>query len=144
MFRDALPHVGWQPAGQSRMSNSEITNFVVSQLGKHRSVDDVTRMLVSQTELNWGDAKKLVQRIQFERRNEITTRQAPWVLMVGVLTIIAGLAISAVITWATLNGVIIFFLVFPMPYLGNLVYFGIGILMALGGIVGILRLATQR
>lgn len=118
----------------------ELVNLIVRELGKHRSVDDVTRLVVDQSELNWSDARKFVQRVMFEQRSEIVQRRAPILLIVGGFAIVAGLALATAMTIATLNGIAIFFIVFPMPYLGNIVSFMLGILMAVGGIIGLLRM----
>ena len=54
----------------------------------------------------------------------------------GIGLVLAGLILSVFIIYETLQGVIIFFLRLPIPYLGNATYFLAGIGMIAGGLRG--------
>lgn len=121
------------------MENQDITRFVVEQLGRHHRPDDIVKEVCEKTGMPWAEAEKFVWRIRSEHRSEIAGRQSGLLIGAGLLTTLAGLALSIGILVATLDGWIIFFLRLPVPYLGNAVYFGIGICLTAGGVIGVLR-----
>jgi hypothetical protein len=87
-----------------------------------------------------SDAQQFVRRIYLEHRDEIASHQNRFLVPVGIMTTVGGLAIAIVISIATLDGWIIFLLRIPIPYLGNLLLFGLGICMAIGGFTGLARM----
>ena len=118
------------------MDQAETTEFVVRELGKHRSRDDIIQALCEQGGFDWYRAKEFVQRVESEHGSRIAVRQSPLLIIIGLGTLLAGLALSAWVTWETLRGTIIFFFSMPIPYLGNAVYFITGLGMIAGSIAG--------
>lgn len=119
------------------MDHAEATEFVVRELGKHRSRDDIIRTLCEQAEFDWRQATQFVRRVETEHGQRIAMRQSPLIVILGVGTILAGIVITLWVTVETLNGTIIFLLSLPIPYLGNLVYFTTGLGMIAGGCLGL-------
>ena len=119
------------------MNKEEATAFVIGELGKLRPRNDIVQKLCEVTGMNWAQAEKFVQIVASEHRSLIAQKQSPVVVGLGALTLIAGLALSIWVTYATLQGVIIFFLSFPVPYLGNITYFIVGVGMTAGGLRGV-------
>jgi hypothetical protein len=120
------------------MDQSEATDFVIRELGKLHQKNDIVQKLCDATSMNWGEAERFVQQVEAQNRGKIAQNQTPMVAILGGLTIIAGFAVSIFILYQTLvNGLIIIFLRLPIPYLGNIVYFLIGVGMIAGGLRGI-------
>ncbi len=109
----------------------------MDELGQHKPEDDVIFAVAQRGNMNWDEASRFVQQVQTERRTEIARRQSPLILIVALVTAIGGAGLAGYVASATLNGVIIFFLDLPIPYLGNLVYFVIGMAMVIGAAVGL-------
>jgi len=118
------------------MNQQEATDFVIRELGKHRQRNDIIQKLCEEGGMNWGDAEKFMRRVEVENKSAITLKQSPLITVIGMGTIILGLALTLWVTIASLQGYIIFFLSFPVPYLGNIFYFIIGLAMILGGMWG--------
>lgn len=77
------------------MNREEATNFVIQELGKHRSAEEVTRELTMYVGCSWGEAEEFVNNVQFQKRTSIAARQAPLLIFLGVLTLIGGIALVA-------------------------------------------------
>ena len=110
----------------------EIKEYIVKELGRHYKESDVIFAEAQRAGLNWNEAKELVEEVKFTAGARIARRQSPLLLLVGIGTMIGGLLLSGFILLETLNGTIIFLLNMPIPYLGNLVYFSVGLAM-IGG-----------
>jgi hypothetical protein len=120
------------------MNPQEATDFVIRELGKHHPRNDIIQKVCESVDgMNWGEAEKFVKQVEAENRSAIALKQSPLVTFIGVCTIIFGLGLTVWVTFETLQGYIIFFLSFPIPYLGNIFYFLLGLAMTGGGIWGI-------
>jgi len=119
------------------MNTEEATAFVIRELGKLRPRNDIVQKLCEAAGMDWTQAEKFVRIVESKNRGAIARKQSPVVVVLGALTMIAGLALSIWVVYETLHGIIIFFLSFPVPYLGNITYFIVGIGMVTGGLRGI-------
>ncbi|HEX9332324.1 MAG TPA: hypothetical protein VF896_10570 [Anaerolineales bacterium] len=118
------------------MNQQEATDFVIRELGKHRQRNDIIQKLCEEGGMNWGDAEKFMRRVEVENKSAIALKQSPLITVIGMGTIILGLALTLWVAIETIQGYIIFFLSFPVPYLGNIFYFITGLAMLLGGMWG--------
>ena len=118
------------------MNKQEATDFVVRELGKHHSRNDIVQTLCETNGISWAAAEKFVQQVEAENSSTIALRQSPMVTLIGIGTALGGLGLMIWIALSTLNGVIIYFLSFPVPYLGNITYFFTGLAMMVAGIWG--------
>ena len=119
------------------MDQQAATDFVIRELGKHHQRNDIIQKICETNGMNWREAEKFVQRVEAENRGAIALKQSPIITLLGLCISIAGLGLTIWIVTATLQGYIIFFLSFPVPYLGNIFYFFTGLAMMVGGIWGI-------
>jgi len=119
------------------MKRQEAVDFVVIQLGKHRQRNDIIQKLCESGGMNWRDAEKFVRQVEVENQGAIALKQSPLVTLFGLGTIIGGLGLMVWIGFETLQGTIIFFMSFPIPWLGNIAYFFTGLAMFGAGIWGI-------
>src|SRR5260221_761272 len=126
------------------MDNMEIKKFIIAELGKHHSPNDIIKEVCESTSMSWDDAQKFVRQVYAENRGEIAGRQNGIITVLSVLVIIGGVALSVGILVVTFSGWIIFFLRLPIPYLGNFVYFVNGIGMILGGVRGFLKMKSSK
>ena len=118
------------------MNRQQATDFVVRELGKHHQRNDIIQKLCEAGGLNWGAAEKFVQQAEAENRSAIALKQTPLITFFGICIAIAGIGLMVWVATETLQGYIIFFLSFPVPYLGNIVYFFTGLAMMVAGIWG--------
>jgi succinate dehydrogenase/fumarate reductase cytochrome b subunit len=118
------------------MNKQEAIDFVVGELGRHHLRNDIIQKLCEQTEMNWGQAEKFIQQVEVQYAGKIASQQSPLVVLVGVFLTLAGCVLTMLITYATLQGTVYVFLNLPIPYLGNLFLFFVGVAMVVGGIRG--------
>lgn len=121
------------------MDDPDIAKQVVRDLKNGRRSDDVILEICEKRGVQWPVAQQFVQRVRVEHQDEISRHQNRFLVPVGVMTALAGLAIALGVVIATLDGWIIFPLSIPIPYLGNLLLIGLGLAMAAGGIGGLIR-----
>jgi hypothetical protein len=114
----------------------ETIKYVVKELGKHRSENDIVRTVVYLEDASWEEAKRIVAEIKIKCRGQIARRQSPLLIAIGAATFIGGFVLCASMVIATLEGFNIFFLSLPIPYSGNVTYFVTGLGMMAGGAYG--------
>ena len=118
------------------MNKQQATDFVIRELGKHHERNDIVQKLCETSGINWKTAEKFVDQVEAEHTSDIALRQSPLVTLVGLGTALGGTGLMIWVTLASLDGYIIYFLNFPVPYLGNVAYFFIGLVMMIAGIWG--------
>jgi hypothetical protein len=116
--------------------SAQLEKMIISELSKHRNPNDIIPVICEQYSLNWPEAQAIVERVRAARRSEINKKDNNLSLIFGFIMIIAGILLSLIILYLTLDGVIIFILRLPIPYLGNLAFFLLGIFIAAGGWIG--------
>jgi hypothetical protein len=125
------------------MDKQEATEFVIKEFKRQRHRNDIIMDLCQKTGASWEQAQRFVQKVEAEHRQEITAGTVPLLVMIGVVTIVAGLALGAYAIFYTMNGRALYVPGVPVPFLGNVTYGVTGVGMVLGGIVGILRSLRQ-
>lgn len=78
------------------MDREKATEFVVKELGKHHSRNEIIVALCEQMGLNWREAELLVQEIESQQDRAIAIRQSPVLITLGIGIFLAG-------AWLTLN-----------------------------------------
>jgi uncharacterized membrane protein len=126
------------------MDDTDIKKFIITQLGKHHNPNEITKEVCERTGMRWDDAQKFIKQVYAENREEIVGRQSGIIIALSVLIIISGVVVSGGVLVATLSGWVVLFLRLPIPYLGNLVYFLLGIAMIMGGIRGFENLKNSK
>jgi hypothetical protein len=121
---------------EKKMNQEQAKEFVIRELGRNHPKNEVIRQLCEQSGMNWTKATDFIQQVESEHDSEIALKQSPMIVFLGSVFLIGGLILSASIAIMTLQGYVIFFLRLPIPYLGNLFYFVIGVAMVFGGLSG--------
>ncbi len=119
------------------MDPAKLTETVIQGLSRHRSRNDIILSICQTTGMDWAEAERFVHQVEINQRPRIAARQRPFLIVLASATILGGLSASVAMVLATLDGWIILFLSFPVPYLGNIVYFSIGVLAMAGGFIGL-------
>jgi hypothetical protein len=76
------------------MNKEKVTEFVISELGKHHSRNEIITTLCEKGRLHWSEAEKLVQEIEAEHGHTITARQSPIIIVLGVGLLIIGIGLT--------------------------------------------------
>jgi hypothetical protein len=125
------------PAANTR--DQMLADFVVREFGRHRSRDEVVRALSEQYRLSWGEAQELVARISSEQRRSIAARQSPFLIFLGVVTLIAGCFLVGrgilLLSYLSAEPSVVR-AVNPRAMVGVLVQMGVGVMMVLGSTLG--------
>ena len=123
--------------------SEEIVEYIVKELGRHRKESDLIFAVAQRADLDWNDAKELVEDVKLAQGTRIARRQSLLLLVVGIGTLLGGLALTTWVVLETLNGTIIFLFDLPIPYSGNLVYFCTGLAMIAGSAWGLGRVVLD-
>jgi hypothetical protein len=114
------------------MDQQEATEFVIRELGRHRSRDDIVREICEQTNWPWKQVQHFVQRVEVQHHDRITGRQMPLLIALGVGTVVAGFLLVVFAIYSGLSG-----------EGSSLPYALVGLGMLIGGIAGIWRAVGQ-
>ena len=109
----------------------------VRDLANWRKRDDIILELCELSGRSWDEMAALVRSIELNNQGKIMARRKPLYRVVAIITTIVGIAASVGIVLLTLDGLIIFFIFLPIPFLGNIAVFLFGLGMTIGGIRGI-------
>lgn len=128
------------PSTASALAGREAdVEFVVRALGGNNGPENVSRMLCEQKGYNWSEAQSFVAEVAAQQKTRIARRQSPFLLFLGVTTIIGGL-------WLVLSNGSFLLRFATQPVLlnptilvrgGTLFVVGIG--MVLGSLIGIVQ-----
>jgi hypothetical protein len=72
------------------MQKEEIITFVVDELAKQHSRNEIIRRLCERTGMMWPDAEKLVRQIEADHGQDIRARQSPLLVALSVAIFIGG------------------------------------------------------
>ena len=75
------------------MKKEEAINYVIQELGKHKSQNDIIVALCQQTGMAWSQAEGFVNQVQAEHQHDISSRQSPLLIGISVGLIIVGLGL---------------------------------------------------
>ena len=125
------------------MDPAKLTESVVRDLARHRSRNDIVLEICHSTGMDWKQAEAFVQQVERGNRQRIARRQAPLLLILAGVSVVGGFSTVIAMVDATLDGTIIFLPSLPVPYLGNVAYFSLGILAIAGGLLGVVRLTRD-
>ena len=73
--------------------NEEITALIIDELGKHHSRNEIILAVCEKSGLNWMQAEQLIEQVEEQRKRTIATRQSPLLILISVVTIIAGMGL---------------------------------------------------
>jgi hypothetical protein len=122
------------------MDPARLTETVVRDLARHRGRNDIILHICNTTGMDWKQAEAFVQQVERTQGQRIAGRQAPLLLILAGIAIVGGFSTVVAMVGATLDGAVIFLPSLPIPYLGNAVYFGLGVLGVGGGLLGLVKL----
>ncbi|HET7011736.1 MAG TPA: hypothetical protein VFI11_13250 [Anaerolineales bacterium] len=125
------------------MDPVKLTEAVVRDLARHRGRNDIILSICNTTGMDWKQAEAFVQQVERTQRKRIAGRQAPLLLVLAGMSIVGGFSTVVAMVDAALSGTILFLPGLPIPYLGNVVYFGLGVLAIAGGLLGVWRLTRD-
>jgi len=77
-------------AGRDPAMLKDMADFVVAQLSKHESVDNIVLKLCEVSNMSWSEAQAFVESVEEERRQEVVSRRRPVLLLVGAVTLLLG------------------------------------------------------
>ena len=75
------------------MSNEELTELVIRELGKHHERRDIVARICEQSTLGWGEAEQLVAEVESQNKRKIAARQGPFLIFVSIGTLVIGLGL---------------------------------------------------
>ncbi len=126
------------------MDPAELTESVVRDLSRRRSRNDLILSVCQASGMDWVEAERFIRQVEANQGPMIARRQRPLLVSLALAGIVGGLIGSVGVVLATLDGWIILFLNLPVPYLGNVVLFGLGILVTAGGFAGLRSAMTRQ
>jgi hypothetical protein len=122
------------------MVDEKLEAKIISQLAKHRNRNIIVTEICESTGMKWGEAERLVDEIEADYSLEIHSRRKPFLMVVGSAIALGGLILTVFILIGTFSGTIIYVGLVPAPYLGNILFLGLGLGMLIGGSRGVIKL----
>ncbi len=77
------------------MDEQLLTQQVVNDLSKHRSRNEIIRMLCEQAGMNWTEAEQFVKKVEAEHAHIIARKQGPLMLFLSIGSLLVGAALLA-------------------------------------------------
>jgi len=118
----------------------DVTKKIIRDLSKNRPRNSMITEICDVYRLNRDQAENLVDQIAEKHAAEIHSRQRPFYLLLGGALALGGFLLSVYMFFAAKNGLIFYLMKLPIPYLGNAVFFLLGILVIFGGLRGVSRI----
>jgi hypothetical protein len=75
--------------------NEELTAFIIKELGKQRSRQDIIQKVCERGGLHWKDAERLIALVEAKHKRTIATRQTPLLLFLSIGTLLIGIGLLA-------------------------------------------------
>ena len=119
------------------MDPAKLAEQVIQELARHRSRNDIILSICQTTGMKWAEAERFIHQVEINQGETIAARQRPLLVMLALAGVLGGLIASVGMVLATVDGWIVLFLNFPIPYLGNVVYFALGVLATVGSFIGL-------
>jgi len=122
-------------------------DFVVRELGASRAPEEVSRMLCERRGYAWPVAQQLVAQVRHQHRVAIARRRAPFLIALGVITLLGGLALLGfgVLRLSSITQVQSASAYIPSPYYfrNMVVALGTGSMMTLGSSIGLVQVIRE-
>ena len=125
------------------MIDEELKASIIKNLARHRTRNSIVTELCETTGMKWVEAEQLVDEIRLDNSLEIYSRQKPFTIILGSTIALGGFILSGFILYETFTGLIISVGMVPVPYLGNLIFLGLGLGMLIGGTRGVIKALTD-
>ncbi len=77
------------------MDEQVLTQRVVSDLSKHRSRNEIIRMLCEEGGMNWPEAEQFVKKVEADNAHTIARKQGPLMLFLSIGSLLVGAALLA-------------------------------------------------
>ena len=119
------------------MDQNAATQYVIHELGRHTPRNDIVMRLCEQLKCSWPDAEKFIRHVEQNNRKAIVARQTPLLILIGLGTVIVGLATAGYGLYELAHGVLVIgVLTAPTP---TPLIVLVGLAMIGGGGYGVLR-----
>ncbi|KAF0108573.1 MAG: hypothetical protein FD146_459 [Anaerolineaceae bacterium] len=76
------------------MDDAEITAYFIKHLSESDNPDDLVMEICEKTGRKWDDIESLLERVRAEHEHEITRRQSPLLVLIALVTFVAGIWVS--------------------------------------------------
>jgi hypothetical protein len=81
--------------GECRMMDDQLTQRVINDLARHRSRNEIIRMVCEESSLNWSAAVQAVNQLEAEHAHTIARKQGPLMIFLSIGSLIVGAALLA-------------------------------------------------
>ncbi len=129
------------------MQTERVPQYIVEELGRHRSPEDIILIICQKTGMKWPEAERLVMQVKAEHQPEIARKQNGVYRWMTIICLLLGPIGTLGAIVLTLQGHIIFLVRFSAAPVGiplNPVLFLVGISMSLVGITGLIKGSVKR
>ncbi len=76
--------------------DEQLKQQVINQLSRHRSRNEIIRMVCEQSSVNWPEAEQLVKDLETEQAHTIARKQSPLMIFLSIGSLLIGAAMLAV------------------------------------------------
>jgi len=77
------------------MNNEELTSMIIKDLSKLQDRKEIVRKVCERSNLNWGEAERLVAEVVTQNKKKIAARQSPLLIFMSVGFLVLGIGLLA-------------------------------------------------
>ncbi len=75
--------------------DEQLTQLIVNDLGKHRSRNEIIRVVCEQGGVNWPEAERMVAQVEADNAHAIARKQSPLLVFLSIGSLLIGAALLA-------------------------------------------------
>lgn len=76
------------------MNKEKATAYIIKELGKHHTRNEIITALCEQMGLNWREAGQLIQEVESQHGRTIAARQSPLIIIFAIGLLIMGIGLT--------------------------------------------------
>ena len=73
--------------------SEDLTQRIVNDLSRHRSRNEIVRMVCEEGGLDWPQAEQFVQRVETEQAHTIARKQSPLLIFLSIGSVLMGIVL---------------------------------------------------
>ena len=77
------------------MQKEKLTNLIIKELSRHTNRNEIAQKVCEQSNLNWGEAERLIEEVANQNKRKIATRQSPLLIFLSIGTLALGIGLLA-------------------------------------------------
>lgn len=129
------------------MDTEQATQFVLREIARYTTYDDIALALSKRYDLKWDEAMAFVRQVESANYDTLQRGHKRFLVLLGGTVLVAGVGLAVTMLISPLAGWrfdLVISNLLELPYGGNVSLFLAGVAMIIGGLRGTLRAMRDR